>query len=234
MKLLFIAFLLLSSAAMAQDKTQLLKFTGEALDKKTKLLAYREEHTVTLDAKGVALKVETRYLAPDGELLGDLISDLTTDRYCPAHTYRDLRTKRESGLSYISKDLAKVYRIKSTEPKKEAELKLNGERICAQAALFYIPDHWTRLIASLTEHVRFVVPGKLDHFGFRIKDIDHPNRELITFRIDFDNWLFRLFAPSIEVDFDRKERRLREYRGASNILGPNDKVFEVVITYKYE
>jgi hypothetical protein len=57
---------------------------------------------------------------------------------------------------------------------------------------------------------------------------------LITFRVDFDNWFFRLFAPSIEVDFDRKERRLREYRGASNVLGPNDKVFDVVITYKYE
>ncbi len=93
---------------MAQDKTTILKFTGEALDKKTNSLAYREEHTVTMDAKGTALKAETRYLAPDGELLGDLISDLTTDRYCPSHIYRDLRTKRESGLSYISKDLAKV------------------------------------------------------------------------------------------------------------------------------
>jgi hypothetical protein len=233
-RLLFFVFLLLTSASYAQDKMRVLKFSGEAIDKKTKSLAYREEHTVTLDAKGTALKAETRYLSPDGELLGDLISDLTTDRYCPAHIYRDLRTNRESGLTYIRKDLAKVYRIKSAEPKKEAELKLEGERICAQAALFYIPDHWTRLIASLTEHVRFVVPGKLDHFGFRIRDIDHPNRELITFRVDFDNWFFRLFAPSIEVDFDRKERRLREYRGASNILGPNDKVFDVVITYKYE
>jgi hypothetical protein len=133
-KLLFLFFLLFSSAANAQDKMRVLKFTGEAIDKKTNSLAYREEHTVTMDAKGAAIKAETRYLAPDGELLGDLISDLTTDRYCPAHIYRDLRTKRESGLSYISKDLAKVYRIKSTEPRKDKELKLQGERICAQAA----------------------------------------------------------------------------------------------------
>ncbi|MCK7574735.1 MAG: hypothetical protein MZV65_01690 [Chromatiales bacterium] len=45
--------------------------------------------------------------------------------------------------------------------------------------------------------------------------------------------MLRLFAPKLEVRYDRDTRRLLSYRGASNLLSADQGVQNVTITYRY-
>jgi hypothetical protein len=55
----------------------------------------------------------------------------------------------------------------------------------------------------------------------------------IQLTVELDNWFLRLFAPSIEVEFDLGNRRLLWYRGISMVSNKNNKNVAVVTTYEY-
>jgi len=51
--------------------------------------------------------------------------------------------------------------------------------------------------------------------------------------VELDNWLLRLFAPDVEIEYDMKNRRLLRYRGISMVSNSSRKNYEVVTTYDY-
>ena len=55
----------------------------------------------------------------------------------------------------------------------------------------------------------------------------------VLFNLGLDNWLLRLFAPNVEIEYDMKNRRLMRYQGISMVSNSNHKSYEVVTTYDY-
>jgi hypothetical protein len=55
----------------------------------------------------------------------------------------------------------------------------------------------------------------------------------VRVRVEIDSWVLRLFAGSLDVEYDRASRRLLRYRGLSNLTDARGDNPEVEITYAY-
>ena len=53
-------------------------------------------------------------------------------------------------------------------------------------------------------------------------------------RLELDNWLLAVFAPSLKLVYDKSNRRLIEYEGLSNIPDSGGDRQDVRIIYEYE
>jgi hypothetical protein len=73
------------------------------------------------------------------------------------------------------------------------------------------------------------------YYTFRIRRLGSATfkPDAVTFALEADNWLLRLLAPKLEVQYDLTTRRLISYRGPSNLLSDNRTVQNVTITYRY-
>jgi hypothetical protein len=81
--------------------------------------------------------------------------------------------------------------------------------------------------------VRFAIPSRLDTYEFRVRRVESPSQSVVRVRVDMDDWLVRLLAPDIEVDYERKTGRLLRYRGVSNLDTVDGDTQKVVIRYSY-
>ena len=210
------------------------KFIGEARTESGELF-YTENHTITYDGKK-PIKIETIYKDKNNKEKGRLVSDLSFDPYCPPHQFQDISARRSSSVEYlVGKSQLRIRNDKPGQSTQERVLTIDELKVCAQGAFFFMQDNISVFMNNETRSLRFVVPPKLTHYGFRIRKInENAEKNEITLRIEIDNWLFRLFAPSIEADINTENRRLMQYRGASNLMGPGDRPVNVVITYQYE
>ena len=76
--------------------------------------------------------------------------------------------------------------------------------------------------------------GQHRDFLFRIRRLKEPGESAtVAFNIEADSWFLRLFAPNLEVRYDRQTGRLLSYQGASNLLDADRSVQKVTITYRY-
>jgi hypothetical protein len=55
----------------------------------------------------------------------------------------------------------------------------------------------------------------------------------VSAELSLKHWLFRYFAPKLRLEYDKKERRLVEFHGVSNILTKAGDRQTVTIRYKY-
>ncbi len=55
----------------------------------------------------------------------------------------------------------------------------------------------------------------------------------VSAELKLKHWLFRYFAPKIRLEYDRANRRLREFHGVSNILSQSGERQTVTIRYRY-
>jgi hypothetical protein len=69
--------------------------------------------------------------------------------------------------------------------------------------------------------------------SFRIDKKDRACApDAIRFRIRIDNALLRLFVPSLEVEYDANTKRLRSYKGFSNVTDEEDEGQQVRIVFR--
>ena len=52
-------------------------------------------------------------------------------------------------------------------------------------------------------------------------------------RLEVENWFLRLFAPYVEVTYERQSRCLMRYEGVSNVADVSGRFKRVQITYGY-
>jgi hypothetical protein len=102
-------------------------------------------------------------------------------------------------------------------------------------SFFFIRDHLDALIEGRMEKVRFVVPSRLTEYGFRIYAISgrEAGEPVMKLRLEIDNWFIRLFAPHVEFDYDKVNRRLQRFRGPTNIVDPEGSLEKARIDFEY-
>ena len=83
--------------------------------------------------------------------------------------------------------------------------------------------------------VRYAIPSRLDAYEFRLRGRALDDQR-VRVRVELSSFLLRLFAPDLEVDYERGSGRLLRYRGASNLsFGPpgREENPQVEILYSY-
>jgi hypothetical protein len=89
------------------------------------------------------------------------------------------------------------------------------------------------IISAKKLDLLFLIPGRLDAYNFYLK-VKKSSSETVEFDIEIDNWFLRMFAPKLELVYDRKKGRLLLYKGLSNLTDENKKMMNVEISYKYK
>lgn len=208
-------------------------FQGVARDDRGEI-AYTEEHRMIYE-NGRPQRNETRYRDAKGQEIAVLNSNFTTHPYVPSYAFEDRRFGRQDG-TFVDGAWVKIYgRADQDAPVQQDRVRLEDNMVTGQGLHVYLRDHLEQLASSdAVKQVRFLVPLEGRDFVFRIRRLDAPGEPgTVAFTIEADSWLLRWVAPTLEVRYDRENRRLLSYRGASNLLNSEQGAQNVTITYRY-
>ncbi|MBX3734198.1 MAG: hypothetical protein KF791_16605 [Verrucomicrobiae bacterium] len=236
---LVLTVLFASTAIGSARAERILEYQGEArvaADRTPGSVAYLEKHRVTLEDDGRFVRAETRYESPEGRLLAELRSDFSDSLTVPSHVFVDHRTGHSYGLRREDGRIV-LFDQKQGKPERVRVLTAEdaGDRLLVgcQGLNYYLVGRLDELKPSSRVPVRFLIPGKLDYYDFGLTARDASPDGTVAFDVTIQNWFLRLFAPKLEVKYDKASQRLVGYRGISNLLNDRGENQAVTITYTY-
>lgn len=226
MKLLM-GFLLL--ATMAYAETQ--EYEGEAFVEGKSV--YREKHIVEFSA-GKVLKSSTIYSNTQGEVVAKLENDYGKSLPVPEHEMKDFIHGGAHGVRYENNRIILFNRESDKEETKSirADDFKNKLLVGGQGFHYYLREHLEEVIKKGEIALKFLIPGRLDAYDFYLK-VRKVTSEIVEIEIEIDNWFLKLFAPKLELVYDRKSKRLLSYSGLSNIKDKKKELMKVKIKYTY-
>jgi hypothetical protein len=220
-------FLMLAACAWGATATEV-TYVGEATDEKGALV-YTEKHVVTT-SDGITTGSVTEYRAPNGELIAIMRSDYSRSIAMPTYVFEDLQQNHREGLRW--QDGAYVIFLKeSSAPEKTSRLGNDSGVFSCQGWHYYLVNNLD-LLEKDNITLNLVLPSELRSFPFVVKKLA-SDESRVSAELSLKHWLFRYFAPKLRVEYDKKERRLMEFHGVSNILNKAGDRQTVTIRYKY-
>jgi len=217
--------------APAADATdQVLRIRGTARGGDGALL-YLEEHEVR--RQGAALqRATTTYLDPEGRTLAVLQTDFSRDPFAPSYRFEDRRRGRVEEVAVGPEGLT----LGAGAKRRVLPLPEDARRrlVAGQGLDRYVQHRLEELVGGAELHVTFAIPSRQETYPFRVRA--QPARDgdrAVRVRVEIDSWVLRLFASSLDVEYDRATRRLLRYRGPSNLQDERGDNPEVTITYAY-
>ena len=206
-------------------------FVGKAINSEGSV-EYLEYHTVT-HKNGKVSESQTLYFDANNNKIGELISEYSFGPQFGSYDFRDIRAQYQDGAK-VSVDRIWLFRKKSPEADiEDTYISKDDNQIVGQGFHQFIVNNLEQIAQGEIFQVRLVLPSRLDQYEFRIRK-KKIEGDTIFIRLEVENWLLRIFAPHIDVDYDLKNRHLLRYEGISNLEDASGKHKKVFITYSYE
>lgn len=215
----------LPSAAERVDR-----FQGTARGRDGAVL-YLESHDVRRSGDRLH-SATTTYRDPEGRVLAVLETDFSRDPFAPSYRFRDLRSAAVEVVEVSAEGvtLGAGDRIRALALPAVPSRRL----VAGQGLDRYVRDRLDELEAGSELRVAFAIPSRQDFYDFRVRALrGEGNDRTVRVRVEIDSWVLRLFAGSLDVEYDRASRRLLRYRGLSNLTDARGDNPEVEITYAY-
>ena len=206
-------------------------FVGKAVNVKG-VLEYVEYHTVKYANRKVS-ESQTIYYDANNNKIGELISDYSFGPQFGSYDFRDLRAQHQDGAKVAP---ARIWLYRKQSPEDDIDEKYlpkEADQIVGQGFHQFIVHNLEQIAQGEVFHIQLVLPSRLDQYEFRIRK-RKINGDTLYIRLEIDNWLLRLLAPHVDVEYDLRTRHLLRYEGISNLEDTSGKHKKVTITYSYE
>ena len=230
--ILFVTTILVSVLTeTATGAVTIQKFTGIARNKDGQL-EYVEKHQITYQ-DGKVISSFTNYFDPQDHYIGDLKSRYDAGYQYGSYVFTDSRGGLLNGAT-VKDDYVRIYSQKdgsSTVTTKDIPRAAN--QIVGQGFHHFIVNNLETIDTGRIMRVRMVLPAQLDDYKFLIRKIKREGN-IITIRLEIDNWFLRLFAPHIDTDYHLPSKRLLRYKGISNLKDVSGDYKDVIIEYSYD
>jgi hypothetical protein len=196
-------------------------------DREKKKPVYTEKHTA-LYKNGKLQTSMNDYFDLEGKKIAELNSDYSKSLMMPTYLFRDLRTGTKEGLRWEGGQYL-IFRQEQGKPEEYKPLD-NAENVFSCQGWHYY------LIANLKQlktrpiKMKLIFPSKLDYYSFRVRPLE-TTKKMLKLRLEFDSWLIRLFAPHLDITYDKNKKKIVEYYGPSNILNDKGEIQNVYIIY---
>jgi hypothetical protein len=194
-------------------------------------IAYTEKHLVTRD-NGVIRKSETTYYKADRATpIASMVSDYSRSVNMPTYEFKDLRSGYKEGLRYQDG----VYTIYNAEPKKKEEsapLSKTEAVFSCQGWHYYLIENLAKLEKQEIA-LNLILPSELDFYSFKIERVESTGDQVVA-NLELSSWLLSMFAPNLRLVYDKKQKKLVEYQGVSNILDSEGERQDVTIYYEFD
>lgn len=208
------------------------RFEGYVYDLEGGQYLYTERHEQRV-VDGQWAGGTTDYVLPDGKVFGRKTYDFSGDASLPRYRL-DLPVE---GYSEGITDNGASIEINHQRPGKKPvtrRVKKEGAVAADTGLPRLLLAHWDALMAGETVKFRIAAPSRMDTFKFkarRIDDTTFENKPAVRFQIDMDSML-NLFIGPIVFTFDAEQKRVKEFRGTTNIRNPaNGQDYKVRISY---
>jgi len=208
---------------------------GRAESAKTGKLLYFEKHETVFGAKNIET-IKTEYFKPQNNKFATLDSDFRVHPYLPDYTFKDDRFGREDGVKNIEngKSLETFAKPKSDSKFKTVKRSFDKILVSGQGLHTYIHKNLRELSTKeKSTDVLFLIPMNHKAYKFEIKRMKITDQKVV-FKVKIKNWFLSMFAPSLQVTYDLKSKRLLMFEGASNINSDDNKTQNVKIIYSYD
>jgi hypothetical protein len=206
-------------------------FFGKAINSEGSL-EYSEYHSVTY-IDGKVSGSQTIYYDANQNKIGELVSEYSFGPQFGSYDFRDTRAQYQDGAK-VGVDRIRLFRKQSPEAELEDKyLRKEDNQIVGQGFHQFIVHNLELIAQGQIFQVLMVLPSRLDQYEFRISK-QKIEGDTIFIRLEVDNWLLRLFAPHIDVEYDLRTHHLLRYKGVSNLEDIQGKHKDVTITYSYE
>ena len=214
-----------SGASLAAEKEV---HWGEARNEQGELV-YREKHSVTREG-GQVMTSLTEYFSPAGQLIATMESDYSRNLSMPTYVFEDLRRGYREGLR--QEDGEYIIFKKTKDGEEETAAITNTEDVFScQGWHYYLVNNLAVLERENVE-LNLILPSELKAFPFEIQRV-RSEGDRVEAVLKLNHWLFRYFAPTLQLVYDSKSRKLVEYRGISNLLDSEENRQDVRIVYEY-
>lgn len=208
-----------------------LAYRGTATDLESGRPEFTEHHReARIDGKVAAL--QTRYLDPEGRPIAERTLDFTRSPYLPRFRVEDFRTGAVEASEMYGDWVKLSYREKAGRPMKVKLLAVPAPAVVDGGFSAFLKSRWDELARGerITFHV--VVPSRQAYYVFvayEDRKASRPGAKVVV--AEPRSSLLRLLAPRIEVTYDEGTRRIRRFRGISNISKADGAGFQAEIRY---
>jgi len=196
-------------------------------DREKKTPVYTEKHTA-IYKNGKLQTSMNDYFDLEGKKIAELNSDYSRSLMMPTYLFRNFKTGTKEGLRWEGGRYL-IFRQEKGGPEEYKPLD-NAENVFSCQGWHYY------LIANLNQlkkrpiKMKLIFPSRLDYYSFRIRPIESAEK-MLTLRLEFDSWFIRLFAPHLDMIYDKNKKKIIEYYGPSNILDDKGEIQNVYILY---
>ncbi len=204
-------------------------FSGTAYDEHHKHL-FTEEYTIEKDQDKI-LSVTTRFLSPQGDLLGEMHSNFLKQAYLPSVNF----TKKEKNLSYGSSLLEQsieLFKTNASHLFKRKTFTIKDNMVVGHGFYFYILDKLDLLLSGKSLQMLFLQPNRLNMYTFNVKASQDPHCEqLVRIHLTIDHRLLKPFVPEIQLVINKATKTLVSYEGCSGFLSEDHSLKKIFVRY---
>lgn len=230
---------ILSPNLMGKEET----FVGHAKDKDGKV-QYIEKHKTTIE-NGITKKILTTYHEPDSDKeFARLTSDFSKNALVPELTYVDTRNnyRVESKVEGKNVQLLRKGKKRGRTVSKTKEFEINNGTMMSQGYHNFIVSKMDQFSPGQEIEIEFIAANKLASFDFKVRytgpkklKISKKEKDLapVGFELEINSWLIGMFAPKLLVTYDKKSKRILQFKGITNILAANGDAQDLTIDYSY-
>lgn len=203
-------------------------YRAKAYKEGTKEVLYYEYHEAKFDKNNRIVTSATEYLDDKDKLLATLDSDYTKSLTMPTYLFADYRRGTSEGLKFKDENYY-IFSIDTTGQVEEKKLEETEGIFSCQGWHYYIVKNLATLKSKPLD-LKLIFPAKMDYYAFELKETE-DTQSLLKLRLEFSNWFLSIFAPHLDLVYDKKSAKIISYTGPSNLLDAKGKIQYVDVIY---
>lgn len=199
-------------------------FVGTAYTLDSNRQLYREYHELTLD-NGRPLGEQVRYIDVEGRLVAE--KNLTyIEPARPAYKLHLSALNRTESVAPGDAGVRIISRQQGRLDWPEQEAVIDG------GFHYFILDHFATLEAGNRLDFHFLTPSRLSWIALSIA-VDSMQDDRLVLQLRPQSRVLRWLIDPIELTYSRRQRRLLQYRGLTNLPNGDSGNFKARIVYQY-
>ncbi|WP_041522072.1 hypothetical protein [Gilvimarinus agarilyticus] len=217
---IFCLLLLAFTCSMTQATNTSRDVTGEAYRQATETLLYREVHSYSIINDAIRQQ-EVIYTQPDGTPWAQKTLTFGQRPTAPSFTLTDSRNQESLQVTVNDKHI----NIQRSDKGKQytAEVGIQSPLVVDAGFDPFVRQHWKSLNQGKPETFFFLLPRR--ERLVELKLISRPCTKydpdlFLCLSLDINNWFLRMLVDTIELTYQRSDKRLVQYRGVSNLSFP--------------
>lgn len=196
---------------------------------------YRERYTPV----GEDGKAEVHYFSPAGDRIAEKQLDYSRGDTQPSYTLTDLRSDQLWSVEWDG-ETQLMMRKGSLDDPDRSRVPAEQQQVIDAGFDAFVKQEWDDLLAGERVTFYFAFPNRLRNVRLRGERIEASDSEIergdsdwIHFRIQVNSRVLSLFADDLFLAYEADQKRLKVFRGRSNLPDDQGESIDVEIHYEY-